>query len=372
MTHGDIGHGDIGHGDIGHGDIGRNDHAPGGRVKLDRVCIVMLAAVGDAVHALPVINAIKRAHPTAKISWVMQAGALTNLLSGHPAVDEVIAFRRTDGVRGFAAVRRELHARRFDCVLVLQPYLKSGIVASFADAPVKVGFDRARARDLSWLFSSQQLPARPLQHMQDQYLEFAAWLGVEAQPLEWRIGPWNDAERSWQTAFVSQYERPLAPVVVATSKSQKDWPAERWAVVCDALWHEFGLQPLLVGGRSPRELEAERVINAGARVKPASALGNGGLRGLAAIIEKSALVLSPDTGPLHLSVALGTPVISLLGYTNPKRVGPYRKFGDLMIDAYGEPGEAYPISMQNRPDRMGRITVQQVLDKVARWKSVYA
>ena len=372
MTHGDIGHGDIGHGDIGHGDIGRNDHAPGGRVKLDRVCIVMLAAVGDAVHALPVINAIKRAHPTARISWVMQAGALTNLLSGHPAVDEVIAFRRTDGVRGFAAVRRELHARRFDCVLVLQPYLKSGIVASFADAPVKVGFDRARARDLSWLFSSQQLPARPLQHMQDQYLEFAAWLGVEAQPLEWRIGPWNDAERSWQTAFVSQYERPLAPVVVATSKSQKDWPAERWAVVCDALWHEFGLQPLLVGGRSPRELEAERVINAGARVKPASALGNGGLRGLAAIIEKSALVLSPDTGPLHLSVALGTPVISLLGYTNPKRVGPYRKFGDLMIDAYGEPGEAYPISMQNRPDRMGRITVQQVLDKVAVWKSVYA
>jgi heptosyltransferase I len=71
-------------------------------------------------------------------------------------------------------------------------------------------------------------------------------------------------------------------------------------------------------------------------------------------------------------VALGRPVISLLGYTNPKRVGPYRRFHDLMIDAYGEPGEDYPVSMQNRPDRMARITVEAVLEKVARWRAVYA
>ena len=82
-------------------------------------------------------------------------------------------------------------------------------------------------------------------------------------------------------------------------------------------------------------------------------------------------MISPDTGPLHLSVALGTPAISLLGYTNPKRVGPYRKFTELMIDAYGEPGEDYPVSMHNRPDRMDRITVQEVLDRVALWKSTY-
>jgi heptosyltransferase I len=349
----------------------RDIRAPGAAVPLDRVCIVMLAAVGDAVHALPVINAIKRAHPAARISWVMQAGALTNLLTGHPAVDEVIPFVRGDGWRGFAAVRRALHERAFDCVLVLQPYLKSGIVASFAKAPVILGFDRARARDLSWLFSTHRLPAHPLQHMQDQYLEFAAWLGVDPHPLTWDIGPWNDAEREWQRAFMAQFDRPIVPIVVATSKPQKDWPAARWAEVCDALAHEFGLQPVLVGGRSPREVEAERVILAHTLHKPFSALGNGGLRGLAAIIEKSALVISPDTGPLHLSVALGVPVISLLGYTNPKRVGPYRKFADLLIDAYGEPGEAYPVSMDNRPDRMGRITVRQVLEKVDRWKRVY-
>ena len=349
----------------------RDSAAPFGSASLDRVLIVMLAAVGDAVHALPVINAIKRVHPRARISWVMQTGALPQLLTGHPALDEVIPFSRKDGWRGFADVRRRLQAQRFDAVLVLQPYLKSGIVAAFAPAPLRLGFDRARARDASWLFSNAKIPARPLQHMQDQYLEFLAALGVPALPLEWTIGPWNDAERQWQRDFLARFDRPLAPIVVATSKPQKDWPAERWAEVCDALWQDFGLQPLLVGGRSPREVEAERIIFERARVKPASALGDGGLRGLAAIIEKSALVLSPDTGPLHLSVALGTPVVSLLGYTNPKRVGPYRKFADLMIDAYGEPGEDYPVSMENRPGRMGRIGVRDVLERVELWRSKY-
>ena len=89
------------------------------------------------------------------------------------------------------------------------------------------------------------------------------------------------------------------------------------------------------------------------------------------ILDGAALVLSPDTGPLHITVALDRPVVSLIGYSNPKRVGPYRKFGDLMIDAYGEPGENYPISMENRKDRMPGITVQDVLEKVQVWQANY-
>ncbi len=340
------------------------------RPALDRVCVVMLSAVGDAVHALPVLNAIVRTHPGARITWVMQPG-LIGLLQGHPAIHEIVPFRRSDGVRGLAAVRRALRARAFDVVLVLQPYFKSGLVARFAPAPVRLGFDRARARDLSWIFTNAKLPPHPLQHMQDQYLEFLDALGVPRGAPEWRIGAWNEIERGWQRDFFGTFERPVAPIVVATSKPQKDWLPGRWAEVVDALYHDFGLQPVLVGGRSPREVEAERIITERARTRPVSALGNGGLRGLAAIIEQSALVLSPDTGPLHLSVALDTPVISLIGYSNPKRVGPYRKFGDLVIDAYGDPGEDYPISMEHRDDRMPRITVQMVLDKVAAWRNNY-
>ena len=102
--------------------------------------------------------------------------------------------------------------------------------------------------------------------------------------------------------------RPVASIVVATSKPEKDWAPERWAEVCDALAHDFGLQPVVVGGRSERELAAERVIMERARVKPVSALGSG-LRRLVSIIDGSALVLSPDTGPLHMTVALDRHVL---------------------------------------------------------------
>jgi heptosyltransferase I len=81
--------------------------------------------------------------------------------------------------------------------------------------------------------------------------------------------------------------------------------------------------------------------------------------------------MAPDTGPLHIAVALDRPVISLMGYTNPKRTGPYRRFHDLIVDAYGEPGEDYGITMENRLDRMPRITVRDVLDRVERWRTVY-
>lgn len=340
-------------------------------MPLDRICIVMMSAVGDAVHVLPVISAIKRQHPASRITWVLQPGPAA-LVRGHPLVDEIILFDRSKGIAGFSAVRRTLAERTFDVVLNLQVYFKAGIITGFTRAPVKLGFDRARARDFNWLFTTHRVPARAMQHVQDQYFEFTDWLGVPHEPVTWGLGPFNDAERAWQRTFMARFDRPIAPIVVATSKPQKDWLPERWADVCDALAGDFGVQPVLVGARSPREVYAERVIMERARLKPVSALGDGGLRGLVGIFDAAALVLSPDTGPLHISVALDRPVVSLIGYSNPKRVGPYRKFRDLMIDAYGDPNEDYPVSMENRRDRMPRITVRDVLDRVQRWREVYA
>ena len=341
------------------------------RVPLDRVCIVMMSAVGDVVHVLPVLTALKRHHPAMHVTWVLQPGP-AGLVRGHPMVDEIVLFERRAGLRGFLDLRRTLAGRRFDLVINLQVYLKAGIITGMTDAPVKLGFDRARARDGNWLFTTHRIPPHPMQHVQDQYLEFCEWLAVPHQPVRWDLGPWDAAEREAQRAFLARFDRPIAPIVVATSKPEKDWLPERWAAVCDALWHEFGLHPVLVGARSPREVHAERVILEGARAPVHSALGQGGLRGLVGILEGAALVLSPDTGPLHITVALDRPVVSLIAYSNPKRVGPYRKFGDLMIDAYGDPGEDYPISMENRPGRMPRITVRDVLDRVERWRTAYA
>ncbi|MDB4908677.1 MAG: putative glycosyltransferase [Gemmatimonadetes bacterium] len=337
--------------------------------KLDRIGIVMMSAVGDAVHVLPVINALKRRAPQSRITWVLQPGPAT-LVRGHPAVDDIVLFDRAKGLRAYADTRRELATRPFDVVLALQVYFKAGVVTSFTRSPIKLGFDRERARDANWLFTTHRVPAREGQHVQDQYFEFLEALGVPHEPVEWKLGPW-DSERAWQRDFFAKLERPAVPMVIATSKPGKDWMPERWAQVSDALWHDFHMQAVLVGGRSPRELAAEAIIMQQAKRKPVSALGSG-LRNLVGILDGSALAISPDTGPLHMAVALDRPVISLIGYTNPKRVGPYRRFRDLMIDAYGDPGEDYPLSMEYRTGRMERISVRDVLDKVEHWRAHYA
>jgi heptosyltransferase I len=336
--------------------------------RLDRVCIVMMSAAGDTVHVLPLINALKRHAPASRITWVLQPGPAA-LVRGHRSVDEILLFDRTRGWRAFADARRDLAARPFDLVINLQVYLKAGVITALTRAPVKLGFDRARARDLNWLVTTHRIPPHPGQHVQDQYFEFLQYLGVAHEPVVWDIGPWPD-ERGWQREFYASFERPAAPIVVATSKPEKDWLPERWADVADALWHDFGLEPVLVGGRSPRELHAEAVITSRARHRPRSALGSG-LRRLVAILDGAAVALSPDTGPLHMAVALERPVVSLMGYTNPKRTGPYRRYHDLIVDAYGDPGEQYPITPETRPGRMARIAVRDVLDKVEVWRSRY-
>jgi heptosyltransferase I len=324
----------------------------------------MLSAVGDAVHVLPVINALERHDPTVHITWVLQPGAAA-LVRGHPAVDEVIVLDRRRGRRAFLDVRRELAARRFDVTLALQDYFKAGVLTALTHAPVRLGYDRARARDLNWIFTNRQIPASPPAHIQDEYLEFLAPLGVAPEPIEWRLGPW-DSEREWQRELVARFDRPIASLVIGSSRREKDWIAERWAAVANALYADFGLQPVLVGGRSPREVETERAIMAHANPAPVSLLDSG-LRRLVSILDASALVISLDTGPLHMAVALRRPVISLIGFSNPLRTGPYRASHDLMVSSFGPTTRAGRLITDRHRDRMPRITVGDVLEKVEVW-----
>ncbi|HET7551289.1 MAG TPA: glycosyltransferase family 9 protein [Gemmatimonadaceae bacterium] len=324
----------------------------------------MLSAVGDAVHVLPVINALERHDPTVHITWVLQPGAAA-LVRGHPAVDEIIVLDRRKGRRAFLDVRRELAARRFDLTLALQDYFKAGVLTALTHAPVRLGYDRARARDLNWLFTNQQIPASPPAHIQDEYLEFLAPLGVAPEPIEWRLGPW-ESERVWQRELVSRFDRPIASLVIGSSRREKDWIAERWAAVANSLYADFGLQPVLVGGRSPREVETEREIMAHASPAPVSLLDSG-LRRLVSILDASSLVISLDTGPLHMAVALRRPVISLIGFSNPGRTGPYRASQDLIVSSYGPTTRAGRLLTDRHRDRMPHITVGDVLEKVEVW-----
>lgn len=335
---------------------------------LDKVCIVMMSAVGDTVHVLPVLNALKRHRPTMKVSWILQPGP-ASLVRGHPAIDEIIPFEYQQGWRAFADVRRELAARDFDLVLDLQVSLKAGLVTSFTRAPVKLGFDRARAYDGNWLFTTDRIAAGPRRHVQDQYFEFLTHLGVPHDKVRWGLGPWA-SERAAQREFFARFERPVAAIVCGTSDADRDWLPDRWAAVCDALQADFGLQPVLVGAPSARERATAAAIIAAAKSStPVDALGVGGLRGLVGILEGSALVISLDSAPLHMSVAVDTPVISLMAQADPKRTGPYAKFEELVVNAFAEPGDRPDeVLWVRRRGRMSRITVRQVIEKVELWR----
>ena len=338
------------------------------RFPMERIAIVMMTALGDAVHVLPVITAIKRARPDCHITWILQRGPAM-LVRGHPDVDDLVVFDKAKGVRGFLEVREAMRDRNIDLVLALQVYFKAGVVTALIDAPVKLGFDRARARDANWLFTTHRIPPHDNQHVQDQYFEFLDYLGVPHEPVQWNLGPWP-AERQMQRDWFANVDRPVVPLVIGTSKPEKDWLPERWAELNDILFERYQLQPVLVGGRSARELATGRILETTTRHPPINELG-GSLREMVAILDGAPLIVSLDTGPLHMAVALDRPVISLMGYNNPKRVGPYRKFHDLVVDAYGDPGEDYPVTPAHRHDRMSRISVEDVLAKVDAWRDRY-
>jgi heptosyltransferase I len=327
----------------------------------------MMSAVGDTVHVLPVLTALKRHAPACHITWILQPGP-ASLVRGHAAVDALELFDKRAGWRAYLDLRRRL-AEPFDLVLALQVYAKAGLVTAALRSPVKLGFDRARARDLNWLVTTHRLPPHPPQHVQDQYFEFLAVLGVDPEPVTWDLGPWPH-ERDAQRAFVASLPRPAAALGLASTDHHREWLPDRWGRLCDALWSDFGLLPVLVGGATPHERRIEAEIRAAASCEVRSTLGVP-LRDLVGILDAAALVVTINSAPLHMAVALDRPVISLLGHWNPKRTGPYRRFPDLRIDAYGAPGEDYPISTERRPGTMRRIRVEDVLEKVQLWRERY-
>ena len=328
------------------------------------LCVVLLSGLGDVVNGLPLVNALKDADPSRRITWVVEPLSAP-ILQGHPSVDRVVVYRKKDGVRGIRSLARDLAAgERIDVTLNLNVYFKSVWPTLLSRAPRRIGFDRARSFDGVWLAATEHLAPRPRAHTADMFLEFAAHLGVPAGEPAWRI-PLADDERRAQAEFFARFEgRRVATIVPASANAKKDWLADRWARVADALAADFGYRVVLAGGPGEREQRIAREIVAGASAKPEWALGDS-VRRLAGILAGSNLVLAPDTGPVHLARAFGVPVIGLYGHTNPWRVGPFRAFEDLWVDAYTD-GAPDPSDFTPKLGRMERITVDDVLERVRR------
>ncbi len=330
-----------------------------------RVCIVLLTGVGDVVHGMPIAVALKRHDPTAHVTWVVEPPA-AGLLAPHPAVDDVAVFHRAHGLRGLRRLARDMRGRRFDIALNFNVYSKSVFPVLLSRAPLRLGIDRRRTREGVWLASNRHLPPRPHGNTQDLFLEFAPALGLAAEPVEWRLEP-TPTERERAAALrAGTGGRPLAAVVPASKIPTKDWAVEQWVPVVDALERDFGYRVALVGGPGAREVEAARRITEAAASPPIWGLADG-IREVLWRLSAADLVLAPDTGPLHMAHAMDVPVIGIYGYTNPARVGPWRRYRDLVADGFHLRGEAHDaVVAETRPGGMERVSVDMVVERVAR------
>ena len=284
-----------------------------------RVLIIKPSAIGDVVHALPVLNLIRRGWPGAHVSWLVSP-ACAGLLDRHPQLDEVIRFERRRFGRAWrspsaaaelAAFHRDLHGRGFDLVVDLQGLFRSGWLSFSTGAAVRVG--TTADREFSGLFATRRVPVdRRTQQATDRYLAVAESLGLGRSPVEY-VFPTDDADRAHVAALLPD-ARPYAVLVPTTNWPTKQWPLERYAGLVRPLRDRFGLSAVVAGGPEAAELDVPGATNLAGRTT---------LRQLVALLERASLVIAPDTGPMHIAAALGRPLVTVYGPTDPARTGPH-------------------------------------------------
>lgn len=327
------------------------------------ICIVLLTGLGDVVHGLPLINAIRRSWPDTRITWVVEPMP-AGILSPHSSIDQVIVFEKKRGARGVAALGKRMQQEVFDVAINLNIYSKSIFPTLLSRANERWTFGRDRAREGVWLAGNRHLHARPRRHTQDMFLEFAHAIGVKAEPLEWRMELTSEEHES-QRRLIEQFEgKRVIAIAGASANAKKDWPADRYVPVVNAIQNDMGARVMLIGGPGARDASAARIITEGAAIKPLNMLGDD-VRRLTWTIGASNALLAPDTGPVHIARALGVPIVGLYGHTNPWRVGPYRAFEDLWVDAYTD-GEPDPSNAEPKLGRMERIEPRAVIERVER------
>lgn len=343
----------------------------------ESLCIVLLTGIGDVVHGLPVVNALRDRWPDVRITWVAEP-APADVLLHHPTVDRVVVFRKAEGLAGIRRLARELWPLGpFDATINAQRYFKSVWPTLLTRAPVRAGLPRDKTRDGVSLLSTHHLPDGPWTHTQDLYLGFLDLFGVERpepEEMEWGITV-SPEEETAAAAFFSELADPSRPrvgLVTGTANPAKDWPAERYPPLAEAL-ARAGWQVFLLGGPGLRERAvARRTIAATVDSAPPVWAMSDTVRELIWRIRGMDLLVSPDTGPVHLARALGVPVIGLYGHTNPWRVGPWRAYSELVIDAYTEPGDAPGAAGYDpKSDRLETIGVDDVLARVEVARRVY-
>jgi heptosyltransferase I len=335
------------------------------------ICLLRLSAIGDVCHAVPVVRALQGYWPQARITWVI--GALEARLVGDLPGVEFIIFDKAQGWRAYRDLRHRMMGRRYDVLLHMQVAIRASAASLLIPARIRLGFDRARAKDGQWLFTNAQIASRPREHVLESFLGFLDALGVPHPELRWDI-PLPPGARAFAAAQLPGDVPVLAisPCSSARLHNYRNWSAERYAAVADHAAERHGMRVVLTGGPTALEREYAEAICAQASCAPLNLIGQTDLKQLLAVLDRATVLVSPDSGPAHMATAVGTPVIGLYATSNPGRTGPYlsrrwtvdRYAEALRADAGKDVEEVAWGRRVRDPRAMERITVADVMERL--------
>ncbi|MBA3848705.1 MAG: ADP-heptose--LPS heptosyltransferase [Opitutus sp.] len=333
-----------------------------------RLCLVRLSALGDVVLATALIRTLRENFPAAKLSWITSA-MTRDLLGGMPDIEWIVVPRPMKP-GDCLALRRQLRGRVFDVLLAAQASFRANLVHACVPARRKIGFDAARAKDLHGWFVDERIPARD-EHLAEGFLGFATALGIAPERQVRRLElPLGDEDRAAARALTG--EGRYFVVNPAASKPERNWLPERYAAVCAHIARSSGWRIVLTGGGSPAEMALTDAVAAQLTVPALNLAGRTSVRQIAAVLAGAEGLLAPDTGPVHLASAAGTPVVGLYAVARSALTGPWPE-RSYCVDRYAEAarqflGTAQPGWHQRVHDAraMDLITVEEVCAQVDR------
>jgi len=303
--------------------------APSGQIKIldmlhlserpKSLCILRLSAIGDTCHIVPLVRTLQRVWPTTQLTWII-GRAESRLMSLLPDV-EFITIDKRDGLKAASIVRSALRGRRFDVLLHMQLSLRASLISALVPATIRLGFDRARARELQWLFTNAQIEARTQQHVLDSFQDFLSALGIEAGHLEWNL-PLPQEAQQYATTLIPDTQ-PTLIISPCSSHSARNWRPERYAAIAAHAAQAHQMRVILSGGPSVLERETAAAIERQMKAHAINQTGRDTLPLLLGLLSRASMLLCPDSGPAHMATMVNTPVLGLYAATRVERSGPY-------------------------------------------------
>lgn len=298
------------------------------------ICLLRLSAIGDVTHAVPVVRTLQHNWPETSITWIIGTTEYT-LINDIEGV-EFITFNKAGGLSAYYDLYKKLKPRHFDILLHMQVSLRASILSLMVKAPIRLGFDRPRAKNAQWLFTNHSISGHPRQHVLDNFLDFARTMGLVCHTPRWDI-PIPDKANEKLSKWLNKDQKFLVinPSSSTRVRNWRNWDPEKYASVADYAYNHYNLSTVLTGGPAVEEkIFAEQIINA-SNTEPINLVGQTNLKELLALLSRATFVISPDTGPAHMANAVRTPVIGLYASSNPERTGPYN-FRNLTVNCYPE------------------------------------